>query len=331
MKAHVINRYGDTSVFEIREVPKPALKPGHALVRVMATSVNPLDIKLRSGLLPDITPEFPSILHSDIAGIIEEVAPDVTSLQAGDHIFGCAGGVKGEGGALAEFMLVDVRLIAKKPASLSMSEAAALPLVSITAWEALFEKIKLAPGQNILIHGGTGGVGHIGIQLAKWAGANVYATVSSDEKGAIARALGADEIINYRTESVKDYVNRLTNGKGFDVVFDTVGGINIDNSIAAVAQYGDVVSILTLSTHDLSNLHLKSANFHAVFMLLPLLYNVQRERHGEILSRISHLVEEGRLQPLINPEQFSFDEIGKAHALLESGKATGKIVITREH
>lgn len=331
MKAHVITRYGDTSVFELQDMTIPAMQPGHVLVRVLASSVNPLDVKLRAGRLPDITPGFPSVLHGDVAGIIEQIAPDVTGFKVGDAIFGCAGGVKGNGGALAEFMLVDARLIAKKPASLTMAEAAALPLVSITSWEALFDKVKLTPGQKILIHGGAGGVGHNALQIAKWAGARVYTTVSSDEKAAIAKNLGADEVIHYRKESVQDYVDRLTEGKGFDVVFDTVGGTNIDHSIAAIAQYGHVVSISAYSTHDLSKLYyLKSASFHAVFMLIPLLFNIQRERHGDILKRIAHLVEDGHLRPLLHPKQFSFDEIGKAHATLESGKAIGKIVMTRE-
>lgn len=329
MKKQVITRFGEPDIFETLETPIPKLKPGYVLVRVLATSVNPVDTKLRSGKLPDITPEFPSVLHGDVAGIVERIGPNVTAFAVGDEVFGCAGGVKGEDGALTEFMLVDSRLIAKKPPSLNMAEAAALPLISITAWEALFEKIKISPHQKILIHGGTGGVGHIAIQLAKWAGADVYATVSSSEKAAIAKSLGATEVINYRKESIKDYVNRLTDGKGFDVVFDTVGGENIDNSIAAVAQYGNVITILANSAQDLSLLFLKSASLHIVFMLLPLLYDIQRERHGKILAQIAELVEKGFVKPLIDARQFSFEEAAKAHALLESGKHLGKVVITR--
>ena len=327
MKAHVITQFGDVSVFNKMELAKPAIKPGYALVKVHATSVNPIDTKIRAGLVPHISPVFPAILHGDIAGTIVEVGEGVKDLKPGDEVFGCVGGVKGEGGALADFIVADANLIAKKPTILSMTEAAALPLVCITAWEALFEKVKVSSGQQVLVHAGTGGVGHVAIQLAKWAGAKVYTTVSSEKKSEIVKLLGADEVINYKTESVQDYVNRLTNGKGFEVIFDTVGGANIDNSLSAVANYGHVITIQARSSHDLTPLYTKSASLHAVLMLLPLLSHQQRKRHGEILKQISKLVDEGVIKPLIDPHQFTFDDIAKAHALLESGNAIGKIVL----
>ena len=330
MKAQAINQFGDPSVFETIELPKPSIKPGHVLIRVLATSVNPVDCKLRHGNIPAITPPFPAILHGDVAGIIEEVGTNVMHFKKGDEVFGCAGGVIGSDGALAEYMLTDASLLAKKPHSLNMMEAAALPLVAITAWEALFEKIKLQPKQKILIHAGTGGVGHIAIQLAKQAGADVYATVSSDEKALIAKSLGATDTINYHSESVHDYVQRITDGKGFDIVFDTVGGENINKSIDAISLYGNVVTIQANSSNDLSMLHAKSGSLHVVFMLIPLIHNTQRERHGKIMKNIADLADQGKLKPLIDPQVFAFDEIGKAHALLESGKAIGKIVVVRE-
>ena len=329
MKSQVIVRFGDHAAFETMDVPKPKIKSGHVLIKVLATSVNPVDYKLRAGMIPQITPEFPAILHSDVAGVIEEIGDGVTEFAMGDEVFGCAGGVKGADGALAEFMLADARLIAHKPTSLTMAEAASLPLVSITAWEALFEKVKLSAQHNILIHAGTGGVGHIAIQLAKWAGAKVYATVSSSQKADIAKKLGADDVINYRKETVEEYVHRLTDNKGFDIVFDTVGGENINTSFAAVALYGHVVTIQSHSTHDLGMVQAKSASLHVVFMLLPLLYNIQRERHGQILKQIAKLVDEGHIKPLLDSTQFSFENVGQAHAYLESGKAIGKVVIQR--
>ncbi|WP_454780526.1 zinc-dependent alcohol dehydrogenase family protein [Legionella sp. WA2022007384] len=327
MKAQAISSFGDSSIFETIELPTPQIKPGYVLIRVVATSVNPVDCKVRSGKYSQISPPFPAVLHSDVAGIVEQVGEYVTEFAVGDEVYGCAGGFLNEAGALAEFMLADARLIAKKPKTLSMVEAAALPLVVITAWEALFEKVKIKSGQKVLIHAGTGGVGHIAIQLAKWAGAEVYATVSSPDKADIAKSLGAKETINYRLESVQDYVNRLTHGKGFDIVFDTIGGENLDKSLAAVALYGNVISIQAASNHDLSPLHSKSASLHAVFMLLPLLRNIERERHGKILKEIATLADEGSLKPLIDPHLFYFENIDKAHALLESGKAVGKIVV----
>lgn len=329
MKAIAIKQFGEPSCLETIELAKPIIKPGHVIIKVMATSVNPVDTKIRKGTYPTLAGSFPTILHGDVAGVIEEVAADVTNFKAGDEVYGCAGGLVGSDGALAEFMLADAKLLAKKPHSLNMAEAAALPLVCITAWEALFEKIKITPGQKVLVHAGTGGVGHVGVQLAKWAGAEVYATVSSDEKAKIVKTLGALDAINYRNESVQDYVQRVTGGKGFDIVFDTVGGENINQSLNAVALYGSVVTIQANSTNDLRPLHGKSASLHAVFMLIPLIYNIQRERHGIIMEKITELVDQGKLKPLIDAQIFSFSDVGKAHARLESGQAIGKVVVKR--
>ncbi len=327
MKAQTISSFGGSTIFKIMDVAKPKIKSGYLLIRVLATSVNPVDCKVRSGAYDFLAPEFPAILHSDVVGVIEEIGAGVTDFSIGDEVYGCAGGFKMESGALSEFMLVDAGLMAKKPQSLSALQSAALPLVCITAWEALFDKVNLVFGQKVLIHAGTGGVGHIAIQLAKWAGAEVYTTVSSSEKAEIAQALGAKEAINYHKESVQDYVERITEGKGFDVVFDTIGGENLTKSLAAVAMYGNVVSIQAAATYDLSTLHRHSASLHTVMMLLPLLWNIQRERHGKILKNIATLVDNNYLRPLIDPHQFSFETVGEAHALLESGKAIGKIVI----
>lgn len=156
----------------------------------------------------------------------------------GDEVYVCAGGVAGTSGALAEFMLADADLVARKPESLSMAEAAALPLVTITAWDGLIDRVNVGVDQTVLVHGATGGVGHVGIQLAKHAGATVYTTGSSEEKLEIGRELGADAAINYREQSVAEYVDEHTDGRGFDVVFDTVGGENIDNSLEAAALNG---------------------------------------------------------------------------------------------
>ncbi len=182
MKAQIIQSFGDPSVFQFKEISKPELIPGHVLIQVKASSVNPIDTKVRAGAVPAVAPEFPAVLHGDVAGLVSAVGEGVTEFKVGDEVFGCAGGFKGTGGALAEFMLADADLLAHKPVNLTMEEAAALPLVAITAWEALFNRANLVPGQDILIHAATGGVGHIAIQLAKWGGATVYTTASSQEK-----------------------------------------------------------------------------------------------------------------------------------------------------
>ncbi len=329
MKAYVINRFGGPEVFEPAELPKPGVRPGHVLIRVAATSVNPIDYKIRRGDVP-VGPDFPAVLHADVAGVVEAVGEGVEDFAPGDEVYGCAGGMKGLPGALAEYMLADARLIAPRPRSLTLEEAAALPLVSITAWEALIGKLDLQPARRVLIHGGAGGVGHIGVQLAKWRGAVVHATCGSPEKMEIARSLGADEVINYREETVEDYVARCTDGEGFDAVFDTVGGQTLADSITAAGLWGQVVTISGRSTLDIKPAFQKSLSLHTVFMLIPMLHNRNREAHGRILREIAALVDEGRLRPLIHERRFGFSEVAEAHALLEGGGATGKIVLTAD-
>lgn len=327
MKAQVIKQFGDASVFQTIELPRPEAIPGHVLIHVAATSVNPVDYKIRKGSASRIAPAFPAVLQGDVAGVIEEIGEGVTSFKPGDEVYACAGGVKGTGGALAEYMLADADLVALKPKSLTMVEAAALPLVSITAWDGLIDKAKIQAGQTVLVHAATGGVGHIGIQLAKAFGAKVFATASSDEKLEIARKLGADVAINYRQKTVEEYVAEYTNGKGFDVVFDTIGGETLAKSFEAAALNGTVISISTSETYDLSTLHRKGLSLHVVFMLIPMLHNMGRAHHGKILTQLAKLVDEGKLRPLIDPKIFSFDEAELAHRHLESGEAIGKVTL----
>lgn len=329
MKAQVIKEYGENAQFEEADIKAPSPQEGHVLIEVKATSLNPADFKLRTMDL-GINPPTPAILHMDVAGVVKEVGAGVSNFKAGDEVYGCAGGVAILSGALADFMVADADLIAHKPKSLSFEESAALPLVSITAWEALKEKTNLKVGDHILIHGGTGGVGHLALQLAKHIGATVSVTVSSDDKANIAKDLGADNIINYREEEVEQYVERLTGGAGFDVVFDTVGETVLDQSLVAARNHGQVVTIISHNTHDLSNMHMKSLSLHVVFMLLPMITGQDRARHGDILKNIADLVDAGAIKPLINDERFTFAQANEAHALYASGKHVGKIVLTHE-
>jgi NADPH:quinone reductase len=327
MQAQIIKQFGAPSIFETANIPIPQVIPNHVLIRVMATSINPVDYKIRQGAVPSIAPNFPAVLHGDVAGVVEAIGEGVTTVQLGDEVYACAGGVKGLGGALAEYMLADINLVAHKPKSLTMTEAAALPLVSITAWEGLIDRAKVQLGQRVLVYGGTGGVGHIGVQLAKWAGATVYALVSNDEKGAIARKLGADFTINYRQQPVEEFVAEHTDGQGFDVVFDTVGNDNLQNAFKAAKLNGTVVSIVSLSQQDLTLLHAKGLTLHLVYMLIPLLYGVGRTHHGEILTQLTQLVDAGQVRPLLDSQIFNFSEVAKAHQRAESGEAIGKVVL----
>ena len=327
MKAIVLHEHGGSGLFRVEEVPKPEIKAGHVLVRVAASSVNPVDFKIRQGLIP-IGPELPGILHGDMAGVVEEVGGGGKGFAPGDEVYGCVGGFKDLPGVLADYALADARLLAKKPSSLTMEESAALPLVTITAWNALTDRAKVSEGQKVLVHAAAGGVGHVALQLAKAAGAEVHVTASSEEKLALGKALGADIGINYKESSVEKYVAKHTGGEGYDVVFDTVGTTRLDDSFQAAKIGGTVVSIAARSTHDLTPVHIRGLTLHVVFMLLPLARNVGRKRHGEILREASQLAEAGKLRPHIHTEVFPFERVGDAHALLESGGALGKIVLT---
>ncbi|MEM9479312.1 MAG: zinc-dependent alcohol dehydrogenase family protein [Verrucomicrobiota bacterium] len=330
MKAMVLREFGGPDVFEEKAIPKPTASPGQVLVKVAASSVNPVDYKIRSGALEVIAPESPTILGCDVSGLVMSVGEGVTEFSEGDEVYGCAGGVKGCPGALAEFMACDADLIAKRPSSLALDDCAALPLVTITAWDGLMDRAKVCAGSKVLVHGATGGVGHIALQLAKMVGAEAFVTGSSEDKLALAKSLGADVGINYRDMEVAEYVEQLTGGAGFDVVYDSVGGDNVAKCFEAAAVEGTVISISTRCEADLSPLHAKGLSLFVTFMLIPMLYNRGRERHGEILKKTAEAVDAGKLKPLIHSEKFGFTEVSKAHALLESGGALGKIVLVND-
>jgi len=324
MRALVLKAFGGPENFELTTVPDPQVQPGTVVIKVAATSVNQLDIKIRQGL--PIAPEPPVILGSDVAGVVEAVGSGGVGLSEGDAVYGCAGGVKGSAGALAEYMLADARLLARKPAKATMREAAALPLVSITAWDAL-TVTRLRAEDHALIHGGVGGVGHIAVQLAKIIGAKASTTVISEDAGALAKSLGADDTAVFVSEAVEEYVARLTGGAGFDVVVDTVGGNNLQASFKAARVSGHVVTTNARTTQDLSLMHGKALSLSAVFMMLPLLTGAGRERHGQFLQDLSRWVDAGRVRPIIDPHRFTLASAPDAHRLLESGTGYGKIVV----
>jgi NADPH2:quinone reductase len=330
MKAYQVHEYGRSAKFIESEVKNPAAKPGHVVLKVKATSLNPVDHKILKKNL-GINPTLPATLHMDVAGVITELGEGVTALKIDDEVYGCAGGLKGEAGniegALADFMLVDSTLMALKPKSLSLSESAALPLVTITAWEGLFDRAHIKKGDHVLIHGGTGGVGHIAIQLAKQHGARVTTTISSNVKAKIARGLGADDVVFYRDETVRNYTQRLTAGKGFDVVFDTIGAGNLDKSLEAAKVSGQVISIVGQNQHDLTPMHIKGLSLHLVFMLLPMLTGKDRAHHSFILEKVASWIDEGLVKPIIHEEKFSFEQANEAHALFATNKHIGKIVL----
>jgi NADPH2:quinone reductase len=328
MVAQVVTEYGGPDVFKTKKIPAPTIKPGHVIIEIKASSINPVDYKIRQGLSPWLAPDLPAVLHSDLAGVVVEVGKNVTHFKAGDEVYGCAGGFKGNSGALAEYMLADVRLLAHKPRSLSMIESAALPLVAITAYEALVKRAQLKTGQTILIQGAAGGVGHIAVQLAKHLGAKVYATVSSPDKFKLVESYGAIGI-DYRENTVKDYVQVHTNDKGFDVVMNTVGGQSLTDALVACGNNGVVVGISSSAMYDLSPMHKKGLSLHLVFMPNPLITGIGREQYGEILEKIATLADEGQIRPYID-RVFPFSEVGAAHLHLESKPTLGKIALEQD-
>lgn len=326
MKAMIVNSFGSENVFEASEITKPQVKAGHVLIKVAATSVNTVDTMIRAmGDDLPIAPALPAVLGMDFAGTVEEVGEGVTDYKIGDEVYGCAGGLADLQGTLAEYMVADAKLIALKPQNLSMREAAALPLVAITAYEGLM-RAGISEGQKVLVHGGSGGVGHVALQLARYFGAEVYSTGGGDNQLALIEKLGAYPI-NYKTETVADYVAKHTEGKGFDVVFDSVGGGNMTNSFEAAALNGQVASTVAMVNMDLSLAHFKGLSLHVVFMLIPMLHNIKREEHAHILSELSKIVEAGGLKPVLDEQRFSLAEVGQAHARLSSGSAMGKVVV----
>ncbi|MEE4378766.1 MAG: zinc-dependent alcohol dehydrogenase family protein [Candidatus Competibacteraceae bacterium] len=326
MKAMLIRDFGSSDVFEPAEIAKPEVTPGHVLIKIAATSINTVDTMIRQmGKALPISPELPAVLGMDFAGTVASVGEGVSDYSIGDEVYGCAGGLGDLPGALAEYMVADADLIALKPKTLTMREAAALPLVGITAFEGL-TRAGIARGQKVLVHGGSGGVGHVALQLARYFGAEVYATGGGDKQLALIKELGGIGI-NYKTETVADYVAKYTADAGFNVVFDSVGGANMANSFEAAALNGQVASTVAMVELDLSVAHFKGLSLHVVFMLIPMIHNYKREEHAEILRKLAEIVDAGGLRPILDEQAFSLEEAAKAHDRLASGQAMGKVVV----
>lgn len=327
MKAAVLESH--EAEFIVSELDIPPVGKREVLVRVRASGTNPLDIKIRNGIAPHAKVTLPAILGIDLAGIVESVGTAVTNFRPGDEVFGMTGGVGKVQGSLAQYAVVDADLLAIKPSGFSMKEAAATPLIFITAWEGLVDRAKIHAGQKVLIHGGAGGVGHMAVQIAKDFGATVFATASAEQEKIVA-ALGATAI-NYETTSVEQYVDDLTDGEGFDIVYDTVGGTTLDHSFQAVKKYtGHVVSCLGWGTHQLATLSFRAATYSGVFTLLPLLSGEGRAHHGEILREATRLAEDGKLRVLVDPRNFTLERIDEAHEIITNGTNLGKVVIDIE-
>ncbi|MCM0591930.1 MAG: zinc-dependent alcohol dehydrogenase family protein [Gloeotrichia echinulata IR180] len=328
MKAVIMTAAGSPEVLQLQELPKPTPGNSEILVRLVAAGVNPIDTKLRNRgtFYPDHTP---AILGCDGAGIVEAVGGDVQRFRPGDEVYFCYGGLGAHQGNYAEYTIVDERFVARKPASVSFAEAAAAPLVLITAWEALYERGRLEPGEKVLIHAGAGGVGHVAIQLAKLKGASVATTVSSEDKANFVQQLGADEVIFYKQTDFVQAALNWTGGEGVDLAFDTVGGETFHQTFPAVRVYGDIVTILEPDAKTVwKTARVRNLRIGFELMLTPMLLGITQslQHHAEILEQSAASIDQGKLKIHVS-HKFPLESAAKAHELLESGSITGKIVL----
>jgi NADPH2:quinone reductase len=329
MMAVVMTAEGGPEVLQYREIEAPKIAtPTQIKVRLRAAGVNPVDAKMRRrGLY--FPGALPAVLGCDGAGVVAETGAAVTRFRPGDEVWFCDGGAGGDPGCYAEYKVVEEGVAREKPAAIGFAAAAAAPLVLITAWESLFNRARLRAGQSVLIHGGTGGVGHVAIQLAKLAGARVCATVGSQDKAVRARELGADEVVVYGERDFVQAVNEWTAGRGVDVALDTVGGEVFRRSIEAVAHYGDLVTLLDPGS-DVAWREARNRNLRIgfEFMLIPMLRGLveARRRQGEMLDRCREWCEEGLLKVEV-ARTLPLAQAAEAHRLVEQGHARGKIVL----
>jgi NADPH2:quinone reductase len=329
MKVVLMTRAGEPEVLQMAEVPDPAiLQETDMRVRLKAAGVNPIDTKLRQRgtFYPD---RMPAILGCDGAGIVESVGAAVQRFRPGDEVYFCNGGIGGHAGNYAEWAIVPEAFAARKPASISFAEAAAAPLVLITAWEALYDRARLQPGQRTLIHAGAGGVGHVAIQLAKLQGASVCTTVSTPEKADFVRRLGADYPILYKSTDFAKATLDWTQGQGVDVTFDTVGGTILGQSFPATQIYGDLVTILEpdpSTPWKIARTRNQRVSFE--LMLTPMLQGLVEEQKAQakILEQCARLIDKGELKIHVN-RTFPLAQAADAHRVLEAGGVTGKLVL----
>lgn len=315
MKAIVIHQYGDRSVLSLEQIATPTPGDNELLIKVFACGVNPVDYKIRSGMI-GLPRSFPSILGYDVSGQVAEVGGGVKRFKAGDEVF-FSGQITDNGG-YAEYCVVDESIVSKKPQNISHPEAATIPLSGQTAWEALFERADAKNGESVLIHAGAGGVGSLAIQLAKWKGLTVFTTASQPQHIEMATQFGADHVINYKEVNFVEIVQQETNGDGVDVVFDTVGGDVFNSNFEALKIKGSAVCIVEREEpYPLLQAWLKNATIYTLFM----------ERNRERLDQLAKLANEGILKPVVGMT-LPLADAARAHEMVEGGHVGGKIVLT---
>ena len=328
MQAVLMTDTGDVDVLQTQDIEQPVINSTtEVLVKLKAAGVNPVDTKIRRGLYP--IENLPAVLGCDGAGIVEATGPDVSRVKPGDEVFFFHGGTGLNQGNYAEYSVIEEHLLARKPGSIDFNQAAAAPLVLITAWESLFDRAQLTPGNTVLIHAGAGGVGHVAIQLAKHAGAKICTTVGSEEKAKFVSDLGADLVINYRQQDFVAAVMDWTDGKGVDIAMDNVGGPMIEATFPAIRHYGDLVTLLQADANvDWTTARMRNIRFSMEIMLSPALFNLVDAQHHqtEILEKCAALFDKGELSIHISTT-LPLGNAQDAHKMIESGSTTGKIVL----
>ncbi|MEN9214237.1 MAG: zinc-dependent alcohol dehydrogenase family protein [Gloeomargarita sp. DG02_4_bins_56] len=333
MSAVVMTTPGEAAVLQYQTLPRPEIQfPHQVLVQVKAASVNPIDTKLRRrGTLQQ--PGQPAILGCDGSGVVLACGSRVTQVQPGQAVYYCYGGLGGMTGSYAQYIVLPETALASKPPSLSFIEAAALPLVGITAWEALFDRGQLQAGETVLIHAGAGGVGHIAVQLAKHRGARVLTTVSSLEKGEFAQRCGADTVIYYRETDFAQGVQYHTQGRGVDCALDPVGGETFHQTPAAVRYYGRLVTLLQPppAGRGWETARQRNLTLAYTLMLTPQTANLLPEqvRQTGILQQLADWVEAGQLRVQV-AQTYPLAAAATAHRHLEQGGFMGKLVLTMD-
>ncbi len=331
MKAFALTRYGKTNSVAAVERDQPELRDGDVLVRIHAASINPLDLKIRNGELKPLLPyKLPIVLGNDLAGVVVKTGQQVRGFTPGDTVY--AKPRQDRIGAFAEYLAINEDDVALKPERLEMIEAASLPLVALTAWQALVVKARVQPGQNVLIHAGSGGLGSIAIQLAKHLGATV-ATTTSAKNAAWVADLGADVVIDYKTQDIAAELS------GYDLVLDTQGGATLEKSLQVLKPGGAVISVA--GPPDPAFAREFGANWFLVQAMRALSFSIRRKAkkrsvtysflfmtaNGEQLREVGGLVDAGVVRPVID-RVFPFDDTLEALAYVESGRSKGKVVVT---
>ncbi|MGA7802548.1 MAG: zinc-dependent alcohol dehydrogenase family protein [Gammaproteobacteria bacterium] len=329
MKAVIMDRPGDADVLHLAELPDPAIAgPGDMLVRLKAAGINPVDAKLRANgtYYPD---RLPTVLGCDGAGVVEAVGEGVTRFAPGDAVYFCSGGIGAEPGNYAELTVVNEAYAARKPASLSFQEAAAVPLALITAWESLHDRASVQAGQRVLIHAGSGGVGHLAVQLAHLAGARVASTVGDEQRADWLRGLGVEYPIVYKKTDFVAAVRDWSAGAGVALALDTVGGETFARTFEAMAHYGDLVTLLQPDADvDWKPARLRNLRIALELMLTPQHYDLQdvRRHQREILEHGAPLFEDGRLKVAVQAT-YPLERAADAHRDIAAGSAHGKRVL----